>query len=523
MSAKKWYTNINWMFLLFLAGATYVKLYIKVAAIIAYAAYCIYQQYEFKKVKRIHAFYILMPVIGLVAAFSQQAFQNDNYFFAFSFSSIYWVVAGAISYLLYIAVINQKSIVIHNTFKGFIALNAIVSLGELGKMIIDSGELMPYWHWGPNMYYGGATGDHILGLTNNISVTNAMICALAGLYFIFHKELKWALLCVVISILCTSNLTLIFLLVILALVILIIKDTTIRKYAVYSFVLSSALYPILTYDNIEYFGTVYEEDIKYKAYTEVELEKIQKISSREWTEDEKTPKKPFKRKNNNYYKLLLKDSFAMAYISDLQYINYYKEIQPDKNSGIVPLGNIHNLMKDCYGIEHGEMPLSTYHYPIKIYTHLQVLDYLRRNNNFLLGAGPANFSSKTAIKATGLGFQGSYKRNKIYASVPFLEYHLYSLLYVLGLPASEHSILNMPNSSYNHLAGEYGFAGVLAFLFLYLGYCFVYRKQLGKGVYLVLMMLMCFDFEYWFEMISLTVIFELLLFTYIHKPKPDAQ
>lgn len=512
-------SKADWMFLLFLAGATNVKLYVKLAVVILYVLYCIYKGYSFKKPESIHWFYMLMPFAGFAGAMLHNSFANPDYSPAFLFGSFYWFLGGAISYLLYLTVVNTNKENVHATLKMFFAVNAIISTGELVVMMINSGHIMPYWYWGPDMYYGGATGDHIFGITASISVTNAMITALGALYFVIKKEIKWALLCAVISMLCTSNLTLIFLLAILFLVILLYKDTKVKIYAAYIFILSSVMYPVLTYDNIEYLGTVYTEDIKYKEYTETELATIQKITSLEWKDEKEfeVTASTFKQPNNNYYKTRLNDTFATSYSSTLKYIQLYNVLKTDKVNNVFAEEDIKKLILQWYGIRHENMALSTFHNPIKLYTNLQTADYLLSDTkNLIAGAGIGNFSSKQAIKTTGLGLQGKYPIKNLYASESFLEYHMYSLLYVLGLPVSEHSIINMPNSVYNQIAGEYGLLGIMLFIVLYLGYIWKRKKILGASIFIVLLTLAFLGFEYWFEMISLTVIFELLLFIKIY-------
>lgn len=512
-------SKVDWIFLLFLAGATNVKLYVKLAVVILYIFYCLHKRYTFKVPVSLQWFYILMPFVGFTGALLHNSFDNQNYFPAFLFGSFYWFLAGAVSYLLYITVVNTNKETLRATVKMFFAVNAIISIGELVVMMIDSGHIMPYWYWGPDMYYGGATGDHIFGITANISVTNAMITALGTLYFVINKEIKWALQCAIISMLCTSNLTLIFLLIVLSAIILLWKDRKMKIYAAYIFVLSSAMYPVLTYDNIEYLGTVYTQDIKYKEYTEAELATIQKITSLEWKKEEmfEVSATTFKQPNNNYYKTRLNDTFATSYGTTLKYIKLYDRLKTDKTKNIFEENDIKKLIQQWYGVRHEDMALSTFHNPIKLYTNLQTVDYLMSDmRNLIAGAGIGNFSSKQAIKTTGLGLQGTYPIKKLYASKSFLEYHMYSLLYVLGLPVSEHSIINMPNSVYNQIAGEYGLLGILLFVLLYMGYVWKKKKVLGATIFIVLLTMAFLGFEYWFEMISLTVIFELLVFMKIY-------
>lgn len=513
--------KIDWMLLLFLVGATYVKLYVKIPVIVLYLAYVIYKRYKFPKLESIHWFYVLMPLAGLLGAYLHHSFSDQNYLLAFGMGVAYWLLGGTISYLLYISVKSLPLSRIHQTVKGFFALNALYSAFQLVGMIIASGHLVPYWYWGPDSYYGGATGDHLLGITGNISVTNAMITALGSIYFIFTKDVKWAILCIITSILCTSNLTLLILLIVLLGVIILVKSKDIRKYTIFTFITALIIYPILTLDNIKYMETIYTEDIKYKEYTAGELATIESITSKAWKEypSEKLSAKTFKRKNTNYYKVPLSDRYAMSYKSDMAYLVVFDSLKQDKKSAIVPADNIKNFIKSSYENEHQFMPLSTFHYPIKIYTYLQTLNYLMSGKrNLISGAGIGNFSSKQAIKTTGLGLQGKYPVNDIYINKAFLEYHMYSLLYVLGLPVSEHSIINMPNSIYNQIAGEYGLSGIIIFLIMYLGYFWRKRGEMKNyGYALIVLMLVFLGFDYWFEMLSLTVIFELLMFINIYK------
>lgn len=511
----------DWMFLLFLIGATNVKLYIKLAVVVVYLLYCILKGYKFTKPVMIHWFYCLMPAAGFVGAWLHGSFDIANYGLAFGFGCLYWLLGGVICYLVYISIHNKSYETIYRTIKYFFAANALISLGELAIMIIESGHLMPYWYWEPTEYYAGATGDHIFGITRNISVTNAMISALGSIFFIINKELKWAALCTLILLLCTSNLTLIFLLGILIAIIVLYKKRQIKKYAFYILLLSAVIYPILTFDNVKYFGTVYSDDIQAREYTEEELELLKEITGMEWEEedDKKLAERKIEQADNNYFKVNLHDSFATSYRTDVKYLIARDELKRDGYSNAYKRDEIQSLMKDWYGKEHANYPLATFHKPVKIYTNFQTVDYLLADfKNLIAGAGIGNFSSKQSIKTTGLGLQGSYPTNRIYASKSFLEYHMYSLLYVLGMPVSEHSIINMPNSIYNQIAGEYGLLGILLFLMLYVGFFWKHRRKLGPYIYLCLLMLAFFEFEYWFEMLTLTVIFELLLFLRIYHP-----
>ena len=111
---------------------------------------------------------------------------------------------------------------------------------------------------------------------------------------------------------------------------------------------------------------------------------------------------------------------------------------------------------------------------------------------------------------TGLGLQGSYPKERIYISKDFLQYHFYTLLFFLSRHAAEHSVMNMPNSTYNQIAGEYGVLGLLVFVVFYVGFVVRNRSKTKLGLYSAALLFMFLGMEYWFELISLTVVFELM-------------
>lgn len=524
MPGKNNKTRIDWMFLLFLAGATYVKLYVKFIVLAVYLLHLWNKNYSFKRMLKPQAFYLLMPLAGLTGALIQQSFDDSHYLPVYLLGTFNWLLASGISYCLYLTVVHTSSDVVVKTLKAFFLANIIVSLGELGRMIIDSGMLVPYWDWGENMYYGGATGDHILGITGNISVTNAMISALGAIFFTFRKDIKWAVLCIVTSLLCTSNLTLIFVLLLLLTIVILYRDVHVKKYAMYIFILCAILYPVLTYDNVTYVEKVYVVGLQTEKLTEEQLKEIEARKQQMWVAY-KTPEKPdetIQPQVVSKYRMPVRDSVAFSFKQDLVYSRMSHPVEPDKETGIIAAAEIKKILLSWYGKQPELMPLANYKSPVKLYTFQQTYDFLTSEpRNAIAGAGTGNFSSKLAIKTLGFGIQGNYPLRYLHVDKNYMEYHLYSLFYVLSLPPSEHSIINMPGSVYNQVAGEYGLMGILLFVFLYLGFIWQQRKALKHGMFIALLVLGFMGFEYWFEMISLTVIFELLIYIEIYGRKQE--
>jgi hypothetical protein len=83
-------------------------------------------------------------------------------------------------------------------------------------------------------------------------------------------------------------------------------------------------------------------------------------------------------------------------------------------------------------------------------------------------------------------------------------------LYYHTQKQSKHAAMNIPDSVYGQLLGEYGIIGFLCFAVLYAGY---FLKRIGKLTYsipLLIVLAASFFFEYWFELLSIVVLFEFM-------------
>lgn len=514
------FQDVDWATLLFLIGITYVKLYVKLAAICFYLVWLIYKEYKTTSFPGFSRFYFLMPVIGIVTPLLNGSFNADGYMFGYAMGVVNWLLAGVASYFLCVAVVNNPVHKLRSTVKVFFLFNALFSFGELGRMMIDSGQLVPYWYWEPTEYYGGSTGDHVKGLFSNISVANATANAIGVIYFVYHKELKWAILCVLVLLLCTSNLTLILLLLFLFAMLVLLKERKAKMQVLAVLAAIGIVYPILSLNNIKYVGAVYTQETERKKEKETQPTVAKKVMQPEIGDFSgiATAGNYYLHKES-YFKLPLNDSQLISYKDDLKYLQQFGSARSRSNDNLhLEPAVLRSIIEKWYGIPYAKTPLAKDPGLVKLYTGKQTLNYLKSSMKHLLfGAGVGNFSSKQAIKSTGLGLQGNYPTKYIYVSSDFLQYHLYSLMFVFSMPISEHSIINMPNSIYNQLAGEYGLAGIAAFIIFYIGYIWKNRRSLKASRYIIPLVFLFFGFEYWFEMISLTALFELIIFIDIYK------
>ncbi len=543
---KNIFYNVDWSLLLFLVGITYVKLYIKLVAVVLYACYLIFKKVKFYKPNRLHYFYILIIVFACVVATLNGTIHKLDYQFAFAVGILQWLIALAGAYLVYISIIDKGKEEILNLFKVFFTVNAFISFGSLAVIIVDMKGAFPYWAY--SLKYGISTGDYIRGIFGDSSIANATVCAMGALYFLRYKQLLWAVLCMFTMLLCTSNITV--LLFVLMLIGLLVLGRSVNKVQVFKvLILTMSLYPVLSIQNMSYIKlmilrTTSEDymlglDKLLFGKGDITLIKEKKNATfNPYYNDVKLGNLKALLKTNTYYSNNVprdKPVFAPK--------EFYVNI--DKYRADID-GQRRNLSGEVWSLKTGDKLFALYGFtldplyvgegrnlwyddsasyltlrrsrlPGKLYSHLQTYYFSRTNYSCLLtGAGMGNFSSKLAIKMTGLGLQGNYPEGKVYLSTPFAQYHFHTLIYYLALHAGAHTIANMPNSVYNQLLGEYGLIGLLLFLLLYLGFFWKNRKKLRPLLPLLLLLLLLFEVEYWFEVLSLTIVFELMIFSELY-------
>lgn len=486
---KNTLAGIDWALLLFIVLAVNVKIYVKLPALGLYILYLLF----FKKIKPERKlpgfvkFYLAIAAAGILSSICSGAFSNTTYWFGFGWGVLQWLCAAGIGYVSFLSVKNTPSLNLEKTITAFFMLNMIVCIINLLSIAASLGYF-PYWYPDPAGQYGVSTGDHIQSIFQSNSITNAAVSLLGSLYYINNRRFGMALLCMITGLLSTSNVTLLFFILMLMASIIFVKERKVKIGVVLLLLSTGLVYVTLSPANFLYMNTVANDVVKeQEPEVKKDIKKVKKV-----------------------YTIPVKDSI----LSNIPGALMALKNTPSQIPGVAfdtTTANI--LLSTWYSTPLQNTPVYNYKRPLKLYATKQTLSFWVSDiRHFFLGAGMGNYSSKLAVKMTGLGFEGSYPENYMYANRDFLQHTFHTIMYIYTQPVSQHSVINNPRNIYNQLAGEYGLLGVILFVFFYIGYVFSNRRVLAVGgIVLVVFTVLLFGFEYWFEAMSLTVIFELLI------------
>ncbi|MBL7709617.1 MAG: hypothetical protein JNJ86_11120, partial [Chitinophagaceae bacterium] len=165
--------------------------------------------------------------------------------------------------------------------------------------------------------------------------------------------------------------------------------------------------------------------------------------------------------------------------------------------------------------------------PGKLVALEQTIIYFKKHPAQLItGTGIGNFSSRLAFRATGLQIAGGYPKQYTYTNPAFLSNHLALHLSYFSGDAEKHSLINSPDSVADQLLSEYGIAGILSFILLYFLFFFKIAAKKRPGLPLLFFIGGCLLVGYWFEQLSVMILFELLMLMHKKELKetvPDEQ
>lgn len=521
LQAKQFLRGLDWKLLIFLVLVFNVKLAVKLVAIIL--IYLLRPDFKFGfrvKNSRLPLFY---PAV-MAIAFVNLALWTTNlrsYLPTFMMGLGFWMVCLLTIHQLKLFIEQNDPKTIHNTLLAFFVLNAAVSFITLLTIMIETGSINPYTYQGGFQKYFISTGDFIKGISFDTSTTNAVMNAFGALYFFTRKNFSLFLVCVIMMVLTGSNLVnLVFTGTLLFVFIFKTSGAERSILAVSLFIIIIFLTRISPQNN-QYLTDSIARIFKEKNRTAVPSAPA--ATSGKILTGEETRKTIAKAYLDSVNKIVLarleenqKKPEAINALGSWQ----EKPTLPVANIHSAPYQHREDSTKriELLAFASGLQPVSS---PVVIQKRLpgkllglqQTTVYLRDHPGKLVtGMGMGNFSSKLAFKTTGLHIAGGFPKQWIYIHPAFAANHLSLYLSFFAGQERYHSIIHSPNSVYDQMVSEYGIAGLLSFLLLYLGFFAKKTIRLSYGIPLLIMTSMLFFTEYWFEQLSVLFLFELLVF-----------
>lgn len=537
INIKKLVGFIDWKLLVFLTLFLDVKLIIKVVAIVLVYLF----QFDFKfgfrfKNSRLPLFYLLVIGIAAVNGLIYKGFFNIKYDAVFLTGIGFWLLCILAIHQVKLLVEKNSPEILHNTILAFFALNIICSVLTLTGIIAEIHALNPYRYQGQYQKYFIGTGDYIKGITFDVSTTNAVINALGVIYFLVRKNAFMALTCMCVMLLTGSNAVNLLLSGILLLLFVFNSTRDQKSVIAICFIFLGVFMTNVSPQNDDYMVKTYRKIIN----KELPVKPVVILHPIPVTQKPDSVLSPEEKKQK--IALLYLDSIRQASVPKLVNVANARTVHVVTTAlqHEIPVPSIHTApfqhKDDSTGLKvklqgfvkaekpylpEAAQPTIPTHLPGKVIAMKQTIGYLKQHpKKALTGDGMGNFSSKLAFKATGLGIAGGFPARYTYISSSFLTNHLDVYLTFFSKSEKFHSLINSPNSVYDQLLSEYGLLGLIAFIIFYAGYFLKHPKKLTYGIPLLVLMAGVFLLDYWFEQLSVIVLFELLLLVNIKETAP---
>jgi len=482
-SLKKYFRTLDWPLLLFLIFFLNVKLYIKALAVIMAVCFTWKRRGALRSGQGMWwRFYPVMILLALINAGLSIRSMSLPAWMAFGLGCVYWGLAMLAAWQVLVFVQRGDRERLHGTVSFLFLLNAGIMLVSFVRICIQAGVLNPYNYEGEHRRFFISTGDMITGIGLDSSVTAALISAFGVLYFLYRGRRGLSLLCYVTILLATSNMTNYLLGFVLVIAFLFYSDRLQKSMIIIFFGLMVVFAAKVSPSNQQYAHNLLGRLEGKNEYVEPVP-----IPNAKWTE--------FVEGNRVTQKEDKMHSFM---------------------SGLYPPGQEDSIKRQY----------TAWRMSGRLIAWQELYRFFREHpSRLLLGTGMGNFSSQLAFRTTGLGIEGSYPARYAYIHPFFRQNYLFIYLYYHARDEGQHSVINKPDSVYGQLLSEYGLIGAGCFVILYLaafGGRLWKRSARSYGLPLLLLMAGAFFTEYWFEQLSVVVLFELLMLLDPSEPRPVA-
>ncbi|MEO6668577.1 MAG: hypothetical protein ABIN36_03805 [Ferruginibacter sp.] len=524
---KQNWKAVEWKLLLFLLLFLDVKLLVKIAALIM--IYILNPNFRFGfKIRhsRLPLFYVAVIII---------AFANWLIYRYFTLEYSLSLITGIFFWALCILAIQQvKNFVekteihiLHNTLLFFFIINIVFSLLNLTMILFEIGIQNPFLYQGNYQKYFINTGDYIKGVSFDTSTANALINAFGVVYFLAQRKYLMVIGCMLVLLLTASNFTNVILVTVFC-YLFVFKSNKDQKSVMFICIIFLVIFLakfspqndryILEKLN-DYFST--GKPVVKTIVTQVRItDKPDSILNAE-EKKEKTAqlymdsidRERLAKEQEQIQKGIKELPAAFAERPEILMPSIHSEPFQSKKDTTEFQKQLLSFMYSRSNDPFVQVNKYSERAPGKLVAFYQLAAFLKQHpQKIITGNGTGNFSSKLAFKTTGLKIVGSYPEKYIYVNNDFFANHFAVYTSFFTKPAASHSIMNSPASVYGQLLSEYGLIGLAAFLFFYMGYFYKRRKEMTYGIALFFILLSAFFVEYWFEQLSIVVLFELMIF-----------
>lgn len=504
--------DVDLVLLLFLLLVTNYRFSFKILAIVA--IYFYRPNFKFKKSGIVY-FYVSFIFLSLFNLLVISGDLSANHTATILGACLIWLACLLTFHQLQLFVEKNEVRKTVNTLKYLVFINLLFSVVDLIKIMIITQTINPYNQISPPPY-GISSGDLIGGVFGEMHLVNMSISAFLLLFFLYQKNFLLSLLTVIPLLLTGSNLGTLITVMVLFYMLIIKKDLLVKYYILFTLAVIVIFYIKITPDNLSYFSKslnklTHKSTVKQvESFDEEENPVITTVKSDEDIKNEKIQNYLFVMSGSH-----LKDTLDSVYFLKQEYLKTEAKKKQKRNDYTHYVkDSLQNAKEKDKRFEYGKLRKFDFHKtPGKIISFQQVYDYLFSNwKSFLFGSGPGGFSSRLAFISSGI-----VDDSRILMALPFYENpdftrnHKAIFKYLLFLDDKYHSITNLPFSWYNELLGEYGVVGLIIFIVFYLGFLFKRFKLLTFGKVLVALMLTFFLFDYWYERLSVMVLFEIII------------
>lgn len=520
------------IFLVFLLLVLNVSIIVKLSGI----AFLYIFRFNFKfgfRNGRLPWFYLSIICLALLQFLINYEYWSTGYAFLSLICIIFWSLSLLINHQLKFAIERSGVEKIDKALTLFFILNAAISFLNILRIIFEIKVLNPYTYEGMNLKYHVSTGDWIMGITMDFSLTNSFISILGLIYFLYNQKYILSGICLAVVLLATSNASIILLIIAFFFIILFDRNR-LNKSIVICFIGAIVVFfakisPQNTTYSVRTLGAVSDQKntasgstkqadsvIQAKKTYRENLLKYVSSKNKHINDDRKAI--PNREKENKII-AAMEEIKSIEKRESKKINDQVKETRNEKQEKLQV--KVINLYQDTV-LQIGNA--LTRKYPGKLISFIETKDYVLSNvRTFLLGSGAGLFSSKVAFKASNIGDFGKYPTKFSFISDNFKNNHLKIYCYYFLQSLDKHSITNTPFSVFNQITGEYGLLGLLLFLMFYVWFFLKRYKQLSYGKIILPLTLVFLFTDYWFENLSIVIIFELMIFLDIATSKKSSE